>query len=100
MTLVAVTSWCVSAAARLDIRLDMVIPSLKADTPLYAENRNFVTAWPLLERYVSGMGSHKKASQVSPARFSRLPMGMRSGCAWGYDAGIRTVSITWITPFD
>jgi hypothetical protein len=26
--------------------------------------------------------------------------GMQSGQAWGYDAGMSTVSTTWITPFD
>jgi hypothetical protein len=45
---------------------------------------------------------HKEASRVSPARFEH-PDGKEIGThvrAGPQDAGNRTVSITWITPFD
>src|SRR3954467_2401355 len=45
-------------------------------------------------------GVHKKASQVAPARLSLTPPGRGRAGADCYDAGIRTVSTTWMTPFD
>src|ERR1700733_12216585 len=49
------------------------------------------TTWPLTV--------HKKASRVAPARRRVSRWGVKSGHAYRYD-GIRTVSTTWITPFD
>ena len=45
-------------------------------------------------------GGHKKASRVAPARVLAHPVRDESGCVRYHDAGIRTVSTTWITPFD
>src|SRR5450631_282471 len=78
----------------------LAIPKLEVVNPLYAGTRGFVTAMGLSDRYPPGMSGHKKASRVSPARSRRILVGTRSGRAGYYDAGIRTVSTTWITPLD
>src|SRR5260370_35750117 len=46
----------------------------------------------------AGYRSHKKASRVAPARGRASCWGLNQDKR-GYD-GIRTVSTTWITPFD
>src|SRR5579859_3749344 len=58
----------VASRVPLAARLDIMFPSLKADTPLYAQNRNFVTAKPAKRRCMARHDGHKKASRVSPAR--------------------------------
>src|ERR1019366_7724561 len=64
MTFVVVNAVRSSLAARLD----MVVPSLKVDTRLYAGNRCFVTAIQAIRSMPAGHGGHKKASRVAPAR--------------------------------
>src|SRR3984957_8372529 len=92
-----------SVRSSLAARLDMAVLSLfhfwKPTPRLYAGNRGFVTAIEIIRTMPTGHRGHKKASRVAPARG-------RASC-WGpiqdrrgQDAGISTVSITWITPFD
>src|ERR1700759_3518214 len=84
-----------SVAARPDVRLDMMFPSLSAVISIYGENRIFVTAKTLTRQNIVSLqglfSGHKNASRGLPGSRSRV---------WRYDAGIRTVSITWMTPFD
>src|SRR5713101_4345694 len=42
----------------------------------------------------------KKRAGGCPGSPFRILLGTGSGHAYSYDAGIRTVSTTWITPFD
>src|ERR1700733_12889229 len=76
----------------------MAIPSLKAACALYAGNRGFVTAMYALRPVHGRPRGHKKASRIAPAR-PALPPPPDRPSRWRYD-GIRTVSTTWITPFD
>jgi hypothetical protein len=51
-----------------------------------------------------GMAVTKKRAGLPRLAASRVPLGTKSlgtnGRARSYDAGIRTVSTTWMTPFD
>jgi hypothetical protein len=91
--------------------LDMADPSLKLDTGLYAGYRCFVTAMRAIKSMPARHGVHEKASRVAPARLFCIPSRGRARFLWGqcqvrgslvrrYDAGISTVSTTWITPLD
>ena len=74
----------------LTVRLDMAGPSFEFDTGLYARNRVSVTALQVINLMPAAHRGHKNASRAAPARC----------LARGYDAGISTVSTTWMTPFD
>ena len=70
-------------------------------TGLYARNRIFVTATGAINAMHHAYGNHKKASQVAPARLPVAHPGTGLLAArTPQDAGISTVSTTWITPFD
>src|SRR5580693_8574267 len=49
-------------------RLDIVVPSLRDDTPIYAGNRRFVTAKHPIRSMLAAHRGHKNASRVAPAR--------------------------------
>jgi hypothetical protein len=70
-------------------------------TGLYARNRIFVTATRAINVMCRAYGGHKKASRVAPARppVAHPSTGLL-GARTPQDAGISTVSTTWITPFD
>src|SRR5260370_6734284 len=89
-----------SVRSSLAARLDMSVPSLKSVCRIYAGTRGFVTPMPAIRLMPAGYRGHKKASRDTPARRSRILLGTGSGHAWSHDAGIRTVSIPWITPVD
>src|ERR1700688_4583921 len=81
--------------AEVAARLDMMFPSLKADNPNIRRRPGF--------RYC------QNGSPLPMQRRPASPIWRSKGCepgfpgsreAQSYDAGIRTVSITWITPFD
>src|SRR5476651_1461443 len=93
---------CSPLAARLDISVPwsvLAIP-LTVDTP-------FIRPECLLRYCHAGyqvdacrVSRSQKSEPGCPGSRAARPVGGRPGCAWYYDAGIRTVSITWITPFD
>ena len=82
----------------LTARLDMAIPSLKAALVLYAGNRGFVTAIYAFQTYAQRARRSRKGEPDCPGSPCAFAVRDRSGL-WCYD-GIRTVSTTWITPFD
>src|SRR6267142_1284861 len=92
-----------SVRSSLAARLDMSIPGCsiaEVDIPTIRRElllRYCNTGYRFMD---AGYRGHKKASRDTPARRSRILLGTGSGHASSYDAGIRTVSTTWITPFD
>src|SRR3954454_4851310 len=95
ITLVAVAEACSS----LTVRVDMVFPAI-IRTGLYAGNRVFVTAMSLSDRYMASIAVTKKRAGSPRLAVLRVPCWGNAGTRGSYDAGISTVSTTWITPFD
>src|SRR5215475_413739 len=87
-----------SAAARLDIDAPLRIRLRR----VYARNPGFVTRSQPIEWMLSAHRIHKRASRVSPGAPLRTLVEMSEEiCISGVqEAGINTVSTTWITPFD
>ena len=85
----------------LTVRLDMADSSLASVTPLIRWEPAFCYRIGAIRIIDGGRDGHKKASRASAARFLARPVGEREliGRA-GYDAGSKTVSTTWMTPFD
>src|SRR5215467_3738394 len=91
-----------SRVAELSVaaRLDMAFPEIS--DPIYDGNTGFVTACPLLGRYLWGIAFTKRRAGENPRLAVARPTGdweIRERAS-AQEAGSSTVSTTWITPFD
>src|ERR1035437_3065056 len=89
----------VSLAARLDIAIPRLFRLSNLVPLLYAGSFGFVTAIATIRSMPAGYRGHENASRVAPARDRASWWGPGQDERGCYD-GIRTVSTTWITPFD
>src|SRR5271156_5127350 len=98
MTFAGAGAACWSLIARLDMQVPWKFGRWTS-TPQYTpETGVWLPQCTLSDRCPQGIVFTKKRAGL-PGSLMRIPRGDYSGCAWCYD-GIRTVSITWITPLD
>src|SRR6202035_769132 len=89
-----------SLAARLDIAILSLFPSLEADTPIIRREPGLRYCNRDYQNDAKRASRSQKSEPGCPGSRSRVLLGTRSGQARRQDAGISTVSTTWITPFD
>src|SRR6185503_11549867 len=88
------------ACSLLTVTADMGSSPLAIRYRLYAGNRVSVTAMKLSDRCMARIGFTKKRAGLPRLANPRAPVGTSQGRAGAQDAGISTVSTTWITPLD
>src|SRR5215218_6867951 len=96
MTLALVAAACSS----LTMRADMALLRFGIRYRLYAGNRLFVTAVTGSNRRMAGIAFTKKRAGLPRLANPHALVGTSQGRAGAQDAGISTVSTTWITPLD
>src|SRR5438105_11535383 len=89
-----------AACSSLTVTADMALPRLEFISFILRPEPGFRYCRDAIRSMHGAYRVHKKASRVAPARQSTRPVGTSQGRAGGQDAGISTVSTTWITPFD
>src|SRR5665647_632529 len=89
----------VSLAARLDIAIPRLFHLFEPGTP--SIRRELRLRYCLRDDKIDTrrLSSSQKCEPGCPGSRSRIPVGTRPGRA-GCQDGIRTVSTTWMTPFD
>src|SRR4051812_15782542 len=89
-----------AACSSLTVRADMALPRLRCRYRLYAGNQLFVTALRRPNRRMADVAFTKKRAGLPRLANPHAPVGTSQARAGAQDAGISTVSTTWITPFD
>src|SRR5580704_6671365 len=87
-----------NACRSLAVRLDMLVPSLKIDTPTIRREAGLRYCHKGTRFMPAGPLAVTKKRAGFPRLAAAHPL-WGQGYAWCYD-GIRTVSTTWITPLD